>query len=607
MPGNDRRLTIKGTKEALRLFRRFNGTLARYRKIEIAVLAIGTASTLFSLVTPYLGKIILDRGILSKNASVFLTFTAIGVALYVLMQVMDKGDSILRGWLSRRVKAGLARQVFRKAKKISLGSFARSSSDEYVTRISHDIDISAGIITNTLPDFVRAALKIVLITAVICFINVKILIVILAYQLIAAVQMSYFTKTSELLAAKAHAKSRNMTTALNRIFSQIYFVKASGRMGAMLAKCFRILAESIRIEAAILRIDVLSGAASEFSSKLFFGVVGIAGTMLVIKGRLTLGELGAIMAYITQGSSAYYALLDLCQRVVLNRFPLERVAQLLDTRIDIKEKDGAAFLGPSSARIEFRGVSFEYESGRSILENTNFLIMPGEKAALIGPSGCGKTTIVNLILRLYDVNEGRVLLDGRDVRDLKMRSIYGHIGLAPQLPFVLGDSVRNNIAYGHLSIDDAAIKRASWIAEIGSFIENLPDGYDTVLWDMVVPLSQGQKQRIAIARAIAKGPKILIMDEACSSLDSQTEEKIVENINRELPEITLITVTHRLSTVKNMDRVYFMRSAGEIVASTHSVLAESDRKYIELFAGQMNGAEYGKHASSQAGGEISYR
>jgi len=594
MPGDNRRLTIEGIKEFLRLFRHFKGVLAKHRKSEIAVIAIGTVSALFALVNPYLGKIILDSGILSKNASVFLTFTAIGGALYVLIQVLDRSDSALRGRLSRRVKASLARQAFRKVKKISLGSFGRAGrSDEYVTKISSDIAVSAGVITNTLPDFTKAALKIILITSVICFINVKILVVIFAYQLIAGLQMNYFTRMSKRLAVEAYAKSRSMANALGRIFSQIYFVKASGRMGAMLANCFRILAESIRIEAAIARTDTLSGAASEVSSKLFFGVVGIVGTMLVIKGRLTLGELGAIMAYMTQGSSAYSALLNLCQRVAFNRLPLERVAQLLDMPIDIEEKDGAASLGPSSARIEFRGVSFGYESGRRILENTDLLIMPGERSALVGASGCGKTTIVNLILRLYDVDEGRILLDGRDVRDLKMRSISAHIGLAPQLPFIWGDSVRSNIAYGYLSIDDSAVKRAAGIAEIDSFIEGLPDGYDTVLSDMVVPLSQGQKQRIAIARAIAKSPKILILDEACSSLDSETEEKIMENISRELPEITLMVVTHRLSAVRKMGRVFFLKSAGEIVVSTHEALAESDRRYIELFASQMSGDKIG--------------
>ena len=594
MPGDNRRVTIEGMKEALCLFRRFKGTLAKYRKSEIAVLAIGTASALFSLVNPYIGKIILDSGILSKNASVFLTFTAIGGALYLLIQVLDKGDLILRDRLARRIKAGLTRQAFRKVKKISLGTFARASSDEYSTSMNTDIVISSGIIADTLPDFTRIVLRLALITAVICFINAKILILIFAYQLVAVVQMNYFMRASKSLAGDAHTKSRKMANALTRIFSQIYFVKASGRMGAMLARCFGILAESIRIEAAISRLNLLSGVVSDLSNKVFFGVVGIAGTMLVIKGRLTLGELGAIMAYITQGSSAYSALSNLCHRVTLNRFPLERVAELLDTRIEIEEKDDAAILGPSSAGIEFRGVSFGYAGtgGMHILERADFIIMPGDKAALVGPSGCGKTTIVNLILRLYDVNEGRILLDGRDVRDLKLRSIYEHIGLAPQLPFVWGDSVRNNIAYGGLKIPDTCVKKAARIAEIHSFIESLPDGYDTALSDMIAPLSQGQKQRIAIARSVAKDPRILILDEACSSLDSQTEEKIVDNLNRELPEITLIVVTHRLSTVKNMERVYFLKSPGEIVVSTHEALAESDRKYIELFAGQMSGREY---------------
>jgi ATP-binding cassette subfamily B multidrug efflux pump len=587
MPKDSRRVNIEDTKEAVRALRRFRPILAKYRAGEIAILAMGAASAIFSLINPYIGKIILDSGILGKNASVFIIFTAIGGALYLLGQVLDRGDLALRGWLSRRVRASLARRAFRKVKNIALGTFARASSDEYSTSIGSDVTVSAGIITNTLPDFTKALLKIILITSVICFINAKILAVILIYQIIAAVQMSYFTRASRELAARAYAQSRKMANALGRIFSHIYFVKASGRMGAMLTKCFGILAESTRIEAAVSRMDAVSGVAAELSNKLFFGVTGIVGTLLVIKGRLTLGELGAIMAYITQGSGAYSVLLNLFRKAALNKLPLERVARLLDAPVEIKEKMPAASLGRSSAKIEFRGVSFGYSPGRSVLEKTDLIIVPGERAVIVGASGCGKTTIINLILRLYDADEGSVLLDGHDVKDLQMRSICAHIGLAPQQPSVWGDSIRNNIAYGYISIDDAAVKKAAGIAEIGSFIEGLPDGYDTALSEMVVPLSQGQKQRISIARAVAKNPRILIMDEACSSLDSKTEEKIIENISRELPGITVITVTHRLSTVRNMGRVYFLKSAGRIMASTHNALARSDPGYADLFASQM--------------------
>ena len=582
------RLSLPALKEALKLYARFNRYAFKYRGSELALILLGNISTIFLLSNPYIGKVILDRGVLGKDAGLFFRFTFIGAAIYLLRQAADKGEALLKNYVVRKIKISLSKDVLNKTSRLGLASFQSASSGDFIARLSNDINFSGNVIAGTLPDVFKAASRLIFITAIILFINWKLLALILAYQSVVIAQTYFFTRRSEALTLAIFNKTKEMAKILTQVFSQVYYIKASGSMHAMLKKYFHSFAQMTRIEARIRKVEISSGVLSDLSGKIFLGAIGLAGAMLVMKGQLTLGSLGAAMAYLVQGTAAYTGIVTLCQRMILSRLSLERVSGLLDAQIDIKEKAGIARADITRGKIEFKDVSFAYAPDRRILERNNFIIMPGNRLALVGSSGCGKTTIANLVLRLYDVSAGAVLLDDRDVRDMRLKSIYSGIGLAPQSPFMWGDSIRSNIEYGDMKIGSAAVKDAARIAEIGSFIDGLPDGYDTLLSDMVLPLSEGQKQRIAIARAVAKCPKILILDEACSSLDSKTEEMVMDNIIDALPKTTLIVVTHRLSAVKKMGKAYFLKSLREIKVSTHAELAEGDAQYRELFAGQFD-------------------
>lgn len=581
------KINIHTVKDAFRLFFRFNGYLRRHWKAESVMLIAGSVSILFSLITPYLGKIVLDNGILAKNMALFFKFTIIGGAVYVLRLVSDKGNAWIKASITRKIRVMLARDVFRKIQRLSIASFQDTSVGECVSRISADVSASANIIANTLPELIKAVLKLSAITVIIFMINSKLLLLILIYQFALIAQIYFFTKKNEELARASHRDSWEMSRILTQIFSQIYFVKISGNIAAMIRRYFRAFADSVRTDLETSRLESFSDALSEISNKLFFGLVGFVGTLLVIKGELSLGSLGAVVAYISQGLGAYTSLFGLLQRIILNRISLERVAELLDEEIYVKEKDGARRVEFSGGRIEFRQVSFGYDGKRHILNKMDFKIIPETKIALVGPSGCGKTTIANLILRLYDVNAGKVLLEDCDVREMKFKSIYDQIGLAPQSPFIWSGSIREIITGDSSKIGESAMIEAAELAEIHSFITSLAAGYDTMLSDIVSKISQGQKQRIAIARALAKRPKILIMDEACSSLDSNTEERIIDNIRRRHPRMTFIMISHRSSAVRKMDAVYFFKGPGEMSVGSHAGLADNDIKYIELFANQI--------------------
>ena len=581
------KINIHAVKDAFRLFFRFNGYLRQYWKAEWGMLIAGSVSMLFSLLTPYLGKIVLDNGILAKNMALFFKFAIIGGAVYLLRLISDKGNAWIKASITRKIRVRLARDVFRKIQRLSIASFQDTSVGECVSRISADVSASASIIANTLPELMKAIFRLILITAIIFMINSKLLLLIIIYQFVLITQIYFFTKKNEELARASHRYSWEMSRILTQIFSQIYFVKISGNIAAMIRKYFRAFADSVRTDLETSRLESFSDTLSEISNKVLFGLVGFIGTLLVIKGELSLGSFGAVVAYVSQGSWAYMALFGLLQRIILNRISLERVAELLDEEIYVKEKDNARRVEFSGGSIEFRDVTFGYDGKKHILNKMDFKIMPETKIALVGPSGCGKTTIANLILRLYDVNGGNVLLEDCDVREMKFKSIYDQIGLAPQSPFIWSGSIREIITGDSSRIGESAMNEAAELAEIHSFITGLPAGYDTVLSDIVSKISQGQKQRIAIARALAKRPKILVMDEACSSLDSNTEERIIDNIRRRYPRMTFIMISHRLSVVRKMDAVYFFKGPGAMSVGSHAGLADNDIKYVELFANQI--------------------
>jgi len=589
-----KKVTVATIKEAFKLFVKFNSYVVKYWKAELLLILCGIISTLLSLFTPYLGKLILDNGILQRDLHVFLRYTIIGGVVYILRQGVERGVMPLRSYTSRKIKISLARAVFKKTQKISIRSFQESSTGEFVARLNMDIAASSNIIANTVPEIVIAMARIICITLVIIMIEPRLMIVVLLYQAIVIFVMRFIMRKEDALSKEAYKKTWQIQKILTYIFSQIYIIKASGNMMLIMRKYFRAFLDSIRLDALMSRLQFASGVLYEISNKLFFGVVGFAGTIMVIKGDITLGSLGAVMAYISQGTSAYAALSSIFERIVINRHPLGRLADFFDTKIYVYEKKDALDKDLPDGKIEFRNVTFGYDDKRRILEDISFIIKPQAKIALVGRSGSGKTTIINLILRLYDADSGQVLLDDTGVRDLCFKAIYRQIGLAPQTPYTWNGTLKEAISYGSPSVDADECVKAARLAEVHSFAEKLPYGYDTTFSDMVSKISQGERQRVAIAAALVKKPRILILDEACSSLDSLTEEKIIHNIIEDDPQRTLIIVSHRLSTVRKMERVFFFKSPGVMASAEHAALAELDPDYSRLFAGQIPQEEYSR-------------
>jgi len=333
----------------------------------------------------------------------------------------------------------------------------------------------------------------------------------------------------------------------------------------------------------------MSSFSSSILNKLISGIILLYGGYQVIRGDLTLGSLTALMIYLTQALGAFKSMAGFYENIFVNSVSYQRLAEILDIKTEIRDKEGAAGAKILKGKIEFHDVHFTYQKDGFVLKGVNFTIKPGSKIALVGKSGCGKTTLLSLILRLYNLEKGSILIDGQNIKDVKLKSLKEQIGICLQEALLWNDTLANNILYGK---DDASYEemvKAAKIAQIDKFIFKLPQGYDSLIGEMACKLSEGQKQRVAIARTVIKRPSILILDEAMSSLDSETEEKIIDNIKNEFRDSTIIVVSHRLSTVKKMELAYFLEGPADIYIGSHEELLRN-AGYRELFASQIEAA-----------------
>jgi ATP-binding cassette subfamily B multidrug efflux pump len=324
----------------------------------------------------------------------------------------------------------------------------------------------------------------------------------------------------------------------------------------------------------------------EFLGMLATGIVLWSGGLLVDHQHLTLGVVVAFLAYVSRFFQPIQELSQLYTTMQAAMAGGERVLELLDTPSLVTDRTDAQRMPPITGHVELRDVSFAYRDGVPVLDNINLVIEPGQTLALVGPTGAGKTSIANLVARFYDVSDGAVLIDGHDVRDVAQRSLREQMAIVPQDPFLFAGTIADNIRFGSPHADIAAVEEAARLANIHDFIAALPDGYDSVIYEEAANLSVGQRQLISIARAVLADPRILILDEATSSVDVVTETLIQDALQRLLQGRTAIVIAHRLTTIENADLIAVVDDGRIVERGTHQALMARDGVYHQLHARQ---------------------
>jgi len=588
-------LMLKDMKEGLKLSLRFNKYIFRYWKIELAILVLGNLSMLLGLVNPYIGKLILDKGILAKDINSLVIFSILAVGIFVTTLIFSIGYDYLKNYAVVRIEADLNREVLTRIKMQSLGGLQKIPSATHLFRITNDITSAANIINVTLIHFINSLLKIIFITAIIFFINPVLLLIVLAYQILVIVKMKLLIKPMEKLSKLSLQKTEGIYRTLGSLFSHLYLFKAFGTVAREIQRYVHSLFEYKRLQMKYAKIRSFSNFLISIADKLFFGILSFYGAILVIQRRITLGTLGAVIMYISQGTGAYSTLMNMAGELVLNKIPLERLRNLLDQPIPTQHISIAKSRPQDIRRIEFKDVTFSYRPERKILKDLNFIIESGLHIGLVGYSGCGKTTLINLFLDLYQPQTGTIIIGDHDLQEVDSCYLLAKVGLVLQEPFLLDDTIANNISYALKKVSREEIVEAARLVDAIEFINSLPHGFNTEVGENAYSLSQGQKQRISIARAIIKEPPILILDEAMSSLDPASEARIIETLKKRFNNSTIIVVSHRLTAIEKMDMIYFFESPSNMNIGTHQGLIERDSGYREFFANQNRlpeGADY---------------
>ncbi len=328
----------------------------------------------------------------------------------------------------------------------------------------------------------------------------------------------------------------------------------------------------------------------DFMSRLLYVVVVGFGGYLIYSGNIDVGDLLAFLLYIGLVLQPIRRLTNFTQQFERGMSGFRRFCEIMDETPDIREAPDAIELDKTEGEIVFENVTFSYDNDEHVLKNIDFTVTPGSTLALVGPSGAGKTTLCNLIPRFYDVDDGAILIDGKDIRTLTVESLRKNIGIVQQDVFLFTGTIRDNILYGNVEADDESIREAARRADIDEFVSTLYDGYDTYVGEKGVRLSGGQKQRLAIARAFLKNPPILLLDEATSSLDNETEIRIQAALAELSRDRTTIVIAHRLSTIRNADEIIVLTDSGIIEQGTHDMLMKNNGLYRSLYESQFHPA-----------------
>ncbi|MBL7131044.1 MAG: ABC transporter ATP-binding protein [Candidatus Omnitrophica bacterium] len=576
----------KPGKTQFKLFFRFLKVLLPYRKRWLAILILSGSGTLLGLINPYLTKLVIDKGIINKDLKAFVILVLIGAGIFILNGAVEGLKQFLGKYIRHKVNFGLNKQVFKHLEGLSLNYFQDKSTGEHLYKIGYDLERVTDFISTTPPQAITLFPKLLLTLGIVFYLNWRITLLSLVLAPFLYLPTYYFTRRMRKVWQALIEHSQDIFKSLQETFSHVQLVKVFGKEAASVNDYLKRLIVNIRLRIKNIRLEIFSGFASNAATRIILGVITFYGGYQVIKGEMTLGTLTAIMVYLRQLVGLQGNFAHFFQTVALGLISCQRVACVLDEKTKVVQARYAKELRLQKGQIVFQDVSFAYRAGEPVFEKLKFTIEGESHIALVGPSGCGKTTLLNLILRLYEPSSGDILIDGQRIKELSFSSLKGQIGMALQEPFLLNDTVRRNIAYAVDGVDDKEIIEAARICGVDEFVRHLSKGYQTIIGENACKLSEGQKQKIAIARALVKKPKILILDEAFSSMDSASEEGIIRNIKENFKHITLIVVSHRLSTVLNADLVYFLNRPDRLIIGKAEELLRKDEEFSVLFAGQ---------------------
>jgi ATP-binding cassette subfamily B protein len=568
--------------------RRRIGLLVRlalpYRARTAGALVTLLAFTVVALAPPYLAKLAIDQGISEDNLDRLTWLVALFLVAAVVSLVLSAANTYLTGWVGERMLADLRNQLFRHLERLSMGFYERNRTGVIVSRITNDVEALDQLVTDGVTSLVQNTLLLVGTAIVLFLLDWRLALAALLVLPAMALVTAWFRSRSNRAYRSVRERLGLVTATLAEDVAGMRVVQSFTREPEQ-EQAFRGVND--RYRAANYRTVVLNAIyfpAVDVLSSVATAIVFGYGGWLVYHGEMSTGTLFAFALYLSNFFDPIQQLSQLYNTFLSAIAALDKIVGVLDEEPQVVDEPDAIELPRIEGHVRFQGVRFGY--GRDLPEVLHGLeldVPAGTTVALVGHTGAGKSTIAKLLARFYDPTEGRITVDGHDLRTVTQRSLRSQLGIVPQEGFLFGGTVAENIAFGRPRASREEIERAARAVGVNAFVEDLPDGYDTHLGERGTRLSLGQRQLVAFARALLADPRILILDEATSSVDIGTERRIERALRELLAGRTAFVIAHRLSTIRDADLIVVLEHGVVVEQGTHDELLARRGLYTSLY------------------------
>lgn len=565
------------------LFRRMLGYITSQKRESIQLVVAIIASTLINLLPPYMYSLAIDNYIKQLDTRGLYLLGVGFVAVYLLTFVTQYVQQYLINWLGSRLELNMRRDIFKHLQTLSLDLYAKREIGSIVSRVTNDIDKITELTTSGIANVIADLLTLVGIVAIMLWMNWRLSLVTFSIIPLMILFLYLWGRRVRTVYRKTRRTIASVSAKMEESVSGMKEIQSYSREGETRQEFRQVNRSNMKANVEAGQVMSAFWPAVRVFTALGNFLVLLFGGRAVMDGTLSVGVLFGFMGYLGRFFWPIQDLSGFWNNVQSALAASERVFDIMDTPRGIGDKPDAVELPRIEGHIEYQNLSFRYEEDTPVLKDINLEIKPNTTVALVGPTGVGKTTMINLLYRFYDPQEGTVKVDGYDLRDVKLDSLRSQMAVVLQDNFLFSGTVMENIRYGNLGATDDEIIEVAKTVGAHEFIMKLPEGYQTDVRERGGRLSVGQRQLISLSRALIADPRVLIMDEATSSIDAYTELIIQQALDRIFQNRTSIIIAHRLSTVRNADMIIVLHEGSIAETGSHDELIKKDGLYKHLY------------------------